>query len=100
MKVKLWIERGSLGRCYNLHFNTVRACFGGADEDAAAVSSRNMGGGGGGGAAAKSDLEEVAAPKEESHKKEQSVLQAKLTKLAIQIGYAGEPAFVFGVEYF
>lgn len=25
-----------------------------------------------------------------SHKKEKSVLQAKLTKLAIQIGYAGE----------
>lgn len=33
------------------------------------------------------------APKEqadrEDHKKEKSVLQAKLTKLAIQIGYAG-----------
>lgn len=26
----------------------------------------------------------------ESHKKEKSVLQAKLTKLAIQIGYAGK----------
>jgi len=29
------------------------------------------------------------APTTESHKKEKSVLQAKLTKLAIQIGYAG-----------
>jgi hypothetical protein len=29
------------------------------------------------------------APATESHKKEKSVLQAKLTKLAIQIGYAG-----------
>jgi hypothetical protein len=29
------------------------------------------------------------APPSESHKKEKSVLQAKLTKLAIQIGYAG-----------
>jgi len=29
------------------------------------------------------------APASESHKKEKSVLQAKLTKLAIQIGYAG-----------
>lgn len=28
-------------------------------------------------------------PASESHKKEKSVLQAKLTKLAIQIGYAG-----------
>lgn len=64
------------------------ACFGGADEDEAAVSSRNMGGGGGG-AATKGEPEEVMVAKEESHKKEQSVLQAKLTKLAIQIGYAG-----------
>ncbi|XP_069694644.1 plasma membrane calcium-transporting ATPase 3 isoform X10 [Periplaneta americana] len=30
-----------------------------------------------------------SAPASESHKKEKSVLQAKLTKLAIQIGYAG-----------
>lgn len=31
----------------------------------------------------------------EPHKKEKSVLQAKLTKLAIQIGYAGEFFFVY-----
>ncbi|KAK7867411.1 hypothetical protein R5R35_003839 [Gryllus longicercus] len=31
----------------------------------------------------------TSAPAAESHKKEKSVLQAKLTKLAIQIGYAG-----------
>ena len=30
-----------------------------------------------------------AAKEEKSHNKEKSVLQAKLTKLAIQIGYAG-----------
>lgn len=30
----------------------------------------------------------------ESHKKEKSVLQAKLTKLAIQIGYAGRLLFI------
>lgn len=41
------------------------------------------------------------APKEESsggsHKKEKSVLQAKLTKLAIQIGYAGSTIAVLTV---
>lgn len=63
--------------------------FGGADEDEAAIKGRNMGGGGGGGVATNSEPEEIVAVKEESHKKEQSVLQAKLTKLAIQIGYAG-----------
>lgn len=36
-----------------------------------------------------------AAP--ESHKKEKSVLQAKLTKLAIQIGYAGSTIAVLTV---
>jgi hypothetical protein len=72
---------------------TPRACFGGADEDEAAVSSRNMGGGGG--AATKGEPEEVMVAKEESHKKEVSVLQAKLTKLAIQIGYAGTDTMLF-----
>ena len=39
------------------------------------------------------EKEEPKEPKEEksSHSKEKSVLQAKLTKLAIQIGYAGKP---------
>lgn len=60
--------------------------FGGADEDEAAINNRGTGG-----AAAKSEPEEVVVAKseDESHKKEKSVLQAKLTKLAIQIGYAG-----------
>lgn len=43
----------------------------------------------------------ASAPKEESsggsHKKEKSVLQAKLTKLAIQIGYAGSTIAVLTV---
>lgn len=45
--------------------------------------------------------EAEGAPKEESsggsHKKEKSVLQAKLTKLAIQIGYAGSTIAVLTV---
>lgn len=36
-------------------------------------------------------------PSGESHKKEKSVLQAKLTKLAIQIGYAGSTIAVLTV---
>ena len=51
-------------------------------------SKEDVGGGGGGssggGGASSDDKEEKA-----SHSKEKSVLQAKLTKLAIQIGYAG-----------
>jgi len=46
-----------------------------------------------GGTAAKAEPVEVVVAKEggeDGHKKEKSVLQAKLTKLAIQIGYAGE----------
>ncbi|KAL1493475.1 hypothetical protein ABEB36_011520 [Hypothenemus hampei] len=38
-----------------------------------------------------------APPPETSHKKEKSVLQAKLTKLAIQIGYAGSTIAVLTV---
>lgn len=41
-----------------------------------------------------------SAPKK-SHRKEKSVLQAKLTKLAVQIGYAGKRCYVsatFGSE--
>ena len=38
-----------------------------------------------------------SAPAKESHKKEKSVLQAKLTKLAIQIGYAGSTIAVLTV---
>lgn len=37
------------------------------------------------------------APAESGHKKEKSVLQAKLTKLAIQIGYAGSTIAVLTV---
>jgi hypothetical protein len=33
--------------------------------------------------------------REDDHKKEKSVLQAKLTKLAIQIGYAGKLRGIF-----
>lgn len=40
---------------------------------------------------------ESSAPASESHKKEKSVLQAKLTKLAIQIGYAGSTIAVLTV---
>lgn len=50
----------------------------------------NAGGGGGGGGTAES------APSS-GHKKEKSVLQAKLTKLAIQIGYAGSTIAVLTV---
>ncbi|CAH1153361.1 unnamed protein product [Phaedon cochleariae] len=39
----------------------------------------------------------VEKPASESHKKEKSVLQAKLTKLAIQIGYAGSTIAVLTV---
>jgi hypothetical protein len=57
-----------------------------ADEDEPAANSRSMGG-----AAPNGEPVEVVVAKEgdEGHKKEKSVLQAKLTKLAIQIGYAG-----------
>lgn len=40
---------------------------------------------------------ESAPPSASSHKKEKSVLQAKLTKLAIQIGYAGSTIAVLTV---
>ncbi|XP_059489577.1 plasma membrane calcium-transporting ATPase 3 isoform X4 [Neocloeon triangulifer] len=62
------------------------------EEKAAAMDSRST--------AAKSEpVESVVVPKEaeESHKKEKSVLQAKLTKLAIQIGYAGSTIAVLTV---
>ncbi|VDP33380.1 unnamed protein product, partial [Schistosoma mattheei] len=36
-----------------------------------------------------SDTEQTSKPKKKPRRKEQSVLQAKLTKLAIQIGYVG-----------
>lgn len=39
----------------------------------------------------------VSSASSESHKKEKSVLQAKLTKLAIQIGYAGSTIAVLTV---
>lgn len=39
----------------------------------------------------------TAPPPETTHKKEKSVLQAKLTKLAIQIGYAGSTIAVLTV---
>lgn len=48
-------------------------------------AKEEAGGDGGGGGASREDKEEKA-----SHSKEKSVLQAKLTKLAIQIGYAGK----------
>lgn len=54
-------------------------------------SKEDVGGGGGGGSSggggASSDDKEEKASHSASHEK--SVLQAKLTKLAIQIGYAG-----------
>lgn len=40
------------------------------------------------------------APASESHKKEKSVLQAKLTKLAIQIGYAGNFCVLQKYDFF
>lgn len=42
-------------------------------------------------------VQQVSTPAEASHKKEKSVLQAKLTKLAIQIGYAGSTIAVLTV---
>lgn len=48
------------------------------------------------------EAEKKEAPKEshaEDHKKEKSVLQAKLTKLAIQIGYAGIKSSYASLEY-
>ncbi|CAB3385776.1 Hypothetical predicted protein [Cloeon dipterum] len=62
-------------------------------EEKAAIENRST-------AAAKSEpVEEVVVAKEtdDSHKKEKSVLQAKLTKLAIQIGYAGSTIAVLTV---
>ncbi|XP_065351523.1 plasma membrane calcium-transporting ATPase 3 isoform X3 [Cloeon dipterum] len=64
-------------------------------EEKAAIENRST-------AAAKSEpVEEVVVAKETddsaSHKKEKSVLQAKLTKLAIQIGYAGSTIAVLTV---
>lgn len=41
--------------------------------------------------------EQAASQGDSSHKKEKSVLQAKLTKLAIQIGYAGSTIAVLTV---
>lgn len=73
------------------------------------TTNSHMGGGGGGhdGNGAGHDLETFTAEKEEKsgggeesgggHKKEKSVLQAKLTKLAIQIGYAGSTIAVLTV---
>lgn len=52
-----------------------------AQPERAATPTKEEGGGGGGG----------------GHKKEKSVLQAKLTKLAIQIGYAGSTIAVLTV---
>ncbi|KAG8227683.1 hypothetical protein J437_LFUL006995, partial [Ladona fulva] len=43
------------------------------------------------------EVETAAPTHHESHKKEKSVLQAKLTKLAIQIGYAGSTIAVLTV---
>lgn len=51
------------------------------EQERAGTPPREEGGGGGGG----------------GHKKEKSVLQAKLTKLAIQIGYAGSTIAVLTV---
>lgn len=51
-----------------------------AQQERASTPQKEEGGGGGGG-----------------HKKEKSVLQAKLTKLAIQIGYAGSTIAVLTV---
>lgn len=42
-------------------------------------------------------VQQSSPPVETSHKKEKSVLQAKLTKLAIQIGYAGSTIAVLTV---
>jgi len=55
------------------------------------TSSGGGGGGGGGGKHEGGENHHASAPPSavESGKKEKSVLQAKLTKLAIQIGYAG-----------
>lgn len=63
------------------------------DEEAAVTGNSHMVSGiGVGSATAQGSGDGFAQKKDESaddHKKEKSVLQAKLTKLAIQIGYAG-----------
>lgn len=72
-------------------------CFcvreGGADEEAPVTGNSHVSSGPVGVAAENHASDGAPAPKEhterEDHKKEKSVLQAKLTKLAIQIGYAG-----------
>lgn len=43
--------------------------------------------------------EEPEMPKEKEDKHEKSVLQAKLTKLAIQIGYAGTTIFIKHIQH-
>lgn len=65
---------------------------GGADEEAPVTGNSHASSGPVAGTAENHAGSETA-PREhterEDHKKEKSVLQAKLTKLAIQIGYAG-----------
>lgn len=65
---------------------------GGGDEEAPVTGNSHVSSGPVVGAA-ENHAGSDSAPKEhterEDHKKEKSVLQAKLTKLAIQIGYAG-----------
>lgn len=75
-------------------------CFcvrkGGGDEEAPVTGNSHVSSGPVVGAA-ENHAGGDGAPKEhaerEDHKKEKSVLQAKLTKLAIQIGYAGMSTF-------
>ncbi|XP_063542836.1 plasma membrane calcium-transporting ATPase 3 isoform X7 [Cydia strobilella] len=74
-----------------------RKSIGGGDEDVTLPASGNSHGN-----HARPDDNHVPAPASdkpapESHKKEKSVLQAKLTKLAIQIGYAGSTIAVLTV---
>ncbi|RLU20100.1 hypothetical protein DMN91_006706 [Ooceraea biroi] len=68
-------------------------------EETVEITGNSGGGGGGGGKHEGGENHHTSAPPSaaESGKKEKSVLQAKLTKLAIQIGYAGSTIAVLTV---
>uniref|UniRef100_A0A1B6DUL5 Calcium-transporting ATPase n=1 Tax=Clastoptera arizonana TaxID=38151 RepID=A0A1B6DUL5_9HEMI len=73
---------------------------GGGDEEAPVTGNSHVSAGIAGGNAenhASGDIAPTSPPSDDHNKKEKSVLQAKLTKLAIQIGYAGSTIAVLTV---
>ena len=66
-------------------------------DEAGEITGNSHGGSGGKHEGGENHHGSAPASSEESNKKEKSVLQAKLTKLAIQIGYAGSTIAVLTV---